>query len=107
VSDFGVEIEWAALFVTCALGSSLFGTFEVGTDWWRLLARWLLAAMLTIGSYLYVGHWSLVLLGSLLVIGTAAHFRWCRKHGIHPFTAEPKAKYRELRGWPTQEQIES
>jgi hypothetical protein len=107
VSDFGVELEWAALFVTCALGSSLFGAFEVETDWWRLFARWLLAAVLTIGSYFYLGHWSLALLGSFLVIGTAAHFRWCRKHGIHPFTAEPKAKYRELRGWPTQEQTES
>lgn len=101
MSRFGIELEWAALFLLCALGSSLFGTFEVETEWWRKLARWLLAAILTIGSYTLVGHWSLALLAGLALVGTAAHFLWCRKHGIHPLTAEPRAKYRALRGWPT------
>jgi hypothetical protein len=45
------------------------------------------------------GHRALLLpvLGG--VAGVAAHFVWCRRHGIDPLRATPRRKYYELRGW--------
>jgi hypothetical protein len=34
-------------------------------------------------------------------VGLIAHFTYLRRHGINPWTAEPKDKYYALRGWTT------
>ena len=35
----------------------------------------------------------------LPTMGGVVHTLWCRKHGIHPITAEPREKFYKLMGW--------
>jgi hypothetical protein len=43
--------------------------------------------------------WTFVWIAFLPSLGLTVHLLWCRKHGIHPLTAEPREKYYALRGW--------
>ena len=95
----GIEIELAALFVLSVVASSVFDKFEVETPAIRKLLRWLLAAAITLGSYPFIGHLSLALLGGFAAIGGVAHWTWCWMNNIHPLTAQPRRRYYELRGW--------
>lgn len=97
--EVGIEAEFAALFLVTALGSSLFDKFEVETPAARKLLRWALAAAMTLGTYLWIGHWALAALAVFAMLGISAHVIWCRTNGIHPLTAEPRLRYYELRGW--------
>lgn len=96
----GIAIEFAALFLACAVGSSVFDKFEVETPIWKKLLRWSCAAFLTILTYLFVGHWALLVFGLLSGLGLAVHVNWCRKHGIDPIAAHPREAYYRLRNWP-------
>lgn len=93
------QVEWAALFVVCALVTSVFDRFEVETAAWRKCARWALAAGLTVGTTPALGHWSLAVLGGFAAIGGCMHWWWCTRHGIDPLRATPRRRYYELRGW--------
>lgn len=95
----GIEIELAALFIVSVLASSLFDKFELETPASRKVFRWALAAGMTLGSYPFIGHWALAILGGFAAIGATAHWIWCRMNKIDPLTARPRRKYYELRGW--------
>lgn len=95
-----LEIELAALFLLCAVSTSVFDKFEVETPAWRKALRWLFAGALTIGMTPVIGHWALAVLFGFAVLGAAVHFIWCARNGIHPFSAAPRRRYYELRGWP-------
>lgn len=93
------QAEWAALFVLCALGTSLFDRFEIETPAWKKLCRWGLAAALTIGTTPFFGHGALIVLGVFAILGGSVHLWWCLRHGIHPLRATPRRRYYALRGW--------
>lgn len=95
----GVELELYVLISILILGTSVFAVFEVETPRWRKVLKWLIASVGTVGLYHVVGHFALGLPFGLTTIGTAFHFWWCRKHGIHPIYATPRRKYYQLRGW--------
>lgn len=95
----GLEIELAVLFVVCAVSASFFDKFEVETAAWRKLVRWLFAAALTLGAAPFIGHWALALLLGFAVLGATVHFAWCKRNRIDPFSATPRRRYYELRGW--------
>jgi hypothetical protein len=95
----GVIVELAALFVLCALGSSVFDKFEAETAAWKKFARWGIAATLTLSAYTMVGHWALLVLFGFAGLGVAVHYQWCKKHGIDSITAQPRERYYHLRGW--------
>jgi hypothetical protein len=97
--EIGIEAEFAALFAVAALGSSFFDKFETETPAARKLARWVLAAALTLGAYAWIGHWALAVLLGFALIGTVTHLIWCRMNAIQPLKAEPRRRYYELRGW--------
>lgn len=99
MSDPGIVIELGILYLLQTVGHSIFAVFELETPAWRLILKWVLLAALTLGLYAFVGHWCLLLPLLAGAAGLAVHFRWCRKHGIHPFRATPREKYYELRGW--------
>jgi hypothetical protein len=99
LATLGVELELGALFLLCALGTSIFDKFEVETAIWKKLCRWGIATVLTLGVYASIGHWALLVLIFFAALGIAVHFSWCRKHGIHPVKAEPRDRYYLLRGW--------
>ena len=95
----GVELELYVLLAILILGSSIFAVFEVETARWRKALKLLIVSGGTVALYYAVGHVALVFPVSAAVIGTAFHFWWCRRHGIHPIHATPRRKYYELRGW--------
>lgn len=99
MSDLGVELELAVLYLIQTLGYSVFGRFEVETEAWRKTFKWLLLATLTLGLYTQIGHWALALPVGLAALGGTFHVFWCRKNGIDPLRAAPRKKYYELRGW--------
>lgn len=86
-------------FVVVA-GQSVFARFERGTSRLRLALRWLLYLA---GAALISRHhgapWSWLWVLGLPLLGASAHVVWCRRHGIDPLRAEPRARYYRLRGW--------
>ncbi len=95
----GIELELYILLVIFILGSSIFAVFEVETARWRKVLKSLIVCSGTVGLYYAVGHFALVFPISVVAVGTAFHFWWCRKHNIDPIHATPRRKYYELRDW--------
>ena len=95
----GIELELYVLLALFVLGTLIFDVFEVETARWRKILKWFIVSAGTIGLYHVVGHRALAFPLVLGMVGTAFHFSWCRKHGIHPIHATPRRKYYELRGW--------
>ena len=95
----GIELELLVLLVISVLGQNIFARFEIETPAWRKVLKWSIVIIVTLGLYLVVGHWSLVPPLVAGGAGTAFHFIWCRRHGIHPLRATPLRRYYELRGW--------
>lgn len=91
---------WAALFVLCVAGTSLFDRFECETAAWKKMLRWTMAAALSQGAAALWGYWALAVLAAMAMAGLTVHLRWCRAHGIDPLRATPRRRYYELRGWP-------
>lgn len=91
------------LFITTLLhliGSIVFGHFEEKTPLpKRFFKIGLLIILTTVGYETAGGIGALGLSLGLLSMGLTVHFTWCRMHDIHPVTAEPRARYDELRGW--------
>ena len=100
--EIGIEAEFAALFAVAALGSGFLDKFETETPTARKLARWALAAVLTLGASGWIAHSARAVLAGFALIGTAAHLIRCRMNGIHPSNAAPRRRYYELRRrrWP-------
>jgi hypothetical protein len=94
-----IDPELFALFMLCAVSSSLFDKFEVETPTWKKLARWSFAAALTLGAEFWIGHCALAVLAAFAILGSFVHFYWCSRNGIDPIGASPRQRYYELRGW--------
>ncbi|MFQ5695946.1 MAG: hypothetical protein ACE5HB_08150 [Terriglobia bacterium] len=94
---------WFELFLAAlimAAGSITFGHFEEKTPVWRRLLKLALVVGMTGLLASAAGRfWALLFLLGMAGIGLTFHLWWCRKHGIHPLRAEPRAKYHALRGW--------
>ena len=83
-----------------AAGSVVFGHFEAGTPKWRRLAK--LFGMLAVTWGLARAAGDLVAIAAIVglsAVGLTGHFLYLRRHGIDPWTAEPRDKYHALRGW--------
>lgn len=92
---------FAALAVF-ALGSIWFGRFEESTPKWRRTLKLALIVTCVAGTAARFGQGpAFALLLAFCLVGLGVHFTWCRRHAIDPWTAEPWARYRQLRGWPT------
>ena len=95
----GVELELYVLLALLTLGSSIFAVFEVETPRWRKALKWLIIIVGTVGLYRAVGHLAVLFPVAAVGMGAIVHFRWCRKHRIHPIYATPRRRYYELRHW--------
>jgi len=90
----------AAMASLFAIGNILFGHFEERTPKWRrVLKFFLMTGLVTLVSATAGRPWSIALVGALFAVVLVLHLWWLPKHGIHPFTGEPKEKYYALRGW--------
>ena len=95
----GIELELGTLLVLQTVLITAFSKFEIETPILKRLVKWLVIDGITIGLYYAIGHWAILFPFVGIIPGTIYHFVWCRKNGIHPLYATPKAKYYELRGW--------
>ena len=93
-------IDLAIFAVLYLLGFLVFGHFERYTGLPRRLGKIVVFVGITALIIATVGRpWSLIWVFGSMGLGITFHFWWTIKHGIHPVTAEPKAKYYALRGW--------
>ena len=95
----GIELELTVLLGIAILGPGFFAVFEIETPPWRKVLKWALLCGVTLILYRFVGHWSLLFPGALVIAGTTFHVLWCRKNNIDPLRARPRRRYYELRGW--------
>jgi hypothetical protein len=88
----------AATALCC--GQALFAHFEERTSPWRRLAKvFLLLGSTALVSWLASRNWAIVWVGVWLLLGVSVHIWWTHRHKINPWTAEPRERYYELRGW--------
>ncbi len=93
-----MEWEWALSAVLIAVLSPTFGRFEDVRPTWTRVLRWLIYLAVTGLLGVTVGRpWTLVWVIGFPLTGALVHFVWCWRHGINPFTAEPREKYEQLR----------
>ena len=94
---------WMAVAITAtifAVGNILFGHFEEHTPKWRRVAK--VGVVLTaVGTLAHFAGpmWGLAPVGVMLVGVLIIHGCWLPSKGINGWTAEPKDKYYEFRGW--------
>jgi hypothetical protein len=95
----GLEPVLVEMLALQLIATSFFNHFEGETPALKKILKWVVLDGLTIGLYYWLQYWAMLFPLILLVPGMYVHFRWCRKHGIHPVKATPLKKYYELRGW--------
>ena len=95
-----IWIDIAFMASGFAIGNILFGHFEERTPKWRrVLKLFMFMALIAVISSTAGRGWTIAFAVALLSIVLVLHLWWLPKHGIHPFTGEPKEKYYALRGW--------
>lgn len=58
MTSFGIELELFILLLLSKLGQTLFAKFEIETQRWRQIFKWMILHGGTIGLYFLVGHWA-------------------------------------------------
>ena len=95
-----MTLELLIALIIAPLGMLTFLRFAEGFPLWRRALKWAIYFGLTILLSMTAGRaWSLAWVLGLPVVGGTVHMWWCRKNGIHPISAEPRDKFRELMGW--------
>ena len=95
-----VWIDVAVMAGVFAVGNILFGHFEEHTPKWRrVLKLFIVTGLVALISSTAGRVWSAALVAAMISAAMVIHLWWLPKHGIHPFTGEPKEKYYALRGW--------
>jgi hypothetical protein len=92
-----VKLDLVIALSLWVAGFAIFGRFIAPR--WKIpgkLAFYLIVAALL--SWL-AGHWSLIWIVGHPLLGIAAHIAWCRRHGIHWLTCQPREVYLRLRPW--------
>jgi hypothetical protein len=93
-------IDLAIFIVLYLLGFLVFGHFERYAGLPRRIGKIVVLVGITALISATAGRpWSLIWDFGIMGVGLTFHFWWALAHGIHPITAEPKAKYYALRGW--------
>ena len=83
-----------------ALGHIFFGHFEELTPRWRKVLKLFVTLGLTAVISHYFGHKGVAItFGIALIPVVVIHAWWLPKQGVNGWTAEPRDRYYELRGW--------
>ncbi len=93
--------EVAMVMTIFAFGNIFFGHFEERTPKWRRALKVLVCVGLISAISLALGRaWAMGFLVVAVVIPfVVIHIWWLPKHAVNGWTAEPKEKYYQLRGW--------
>ncbi len=95
--------EVAIISTLTSIGNIVMGHFEEGASKWKRVIKIFIFMGLSILISATAGRvWFFVFLGTMLSIVLGIHLWWLPKHGVNGWTAEPKEKYYELRGWKRQ-----
>lgn len=92
--------EIAVVAILLLAGHILFGHFEERTPRWRkLLKAAVTLAVFPSLAYFFGRFWFWTALALAAIPPLLIHVWWLPRNGISGWTAEPKDKYYELRGW--------
>lgn len=92
--------EVAMVSALFALGNILFGHFEEQTPKFKRIIKFFLMLVLIVGSsVLFSRTIAIILMVISIIPALYIHLIYLPKKGINGWTAEPKEKYYELRGW--------
>ena len=95
-----VWIDVAVVSMMFAVGNILFGHFEERTPKWRRILKLFVITGATALISSTVGRlWTAALVGVIIGGAAVVHAWWLPRHGINPWTGEPKDEYDALRGW--------
>ena len=95
-----IWIDVAVIAMMFAVGNILFGHFEEHTPKWRrVLKLFIVTGGIALLSSTAGRAWSVGVIGAMLAAVVVIHGWWLPRHGINPWTGEPKDKYYALRGW--------
>jgi hypothetical protein len=94
---------WFEVAVICgltAVGTILLGHFEERTPKWRRVLKLLVFCGLSVAISATAGRaWFFIFLGALASGVVIIHAWWLPRKGINGWTAEPRDRYHQLRGW--------
>jgi hypothetical protein len=84
-----------------AVGNVAFRHFEPFMPWWRRVVKTILILAATAAISHYFGRTGFLIgLGLALAALVYVHGIWLPRKGVNGWTAEPREKYYQLRGWP-------
>ncbi|MCX6951356.1 MAG: hypothetical protein NTV51_04110 [Verrucomicrobia bacterium] len=92
--------ELAVVFGLSWLGSILLSAFAEQETRTRRIGKALIGAALALVVSATAGReWFFVLVGVFFVVFAVIHGWWLPRQGVNGWTAEPRERYRALRGW--------
>ncbi len=92
--------DFAMVSAIYAIGNIVMGHFEEHTPKWRRILKYLLTIVIVIAlSHYFSRTVAYGLIGLIAIFALYVHLIALPKKGINGWTAEPKEKYYELRGW--------
>ena len=92
--------EVSVVTIFFLLGHIFLGHFEERSPWWRKLAKYIVTMAIILGLSVFAGrNVALAVLGLSLLPVIYIHAIVLPKKGINGWTAEPRSKYYEMRGW--------
>ena len=92
--------EVAVISTIFAVGNILLGHFEEGTPRWRRLLKMALVMLVAVSLSTYLGRiWFWAFLVAMMLPAVYTHVWWLPSRGVNGWTAEPREKYYQLRGW--------
>lgn len=99
--------EVAVMATISALGTILLGHFEEGVPKWRRVAKFFALTGLAVLISAAAGRaWFYGFLCLGAAFASAVHGWYLPRHGINPWTGEPRDRYYELRGWKVRPRAE-
>lgn len=99
-STDSIWFEIAIVSIIYAIGNLLFGHFEEHTPKLRRVVKYIFTLIVVIGLSQYFSRMvAMTVLGLTLIPVLYIHIIYLPRKGINGWTAEPKEKYYELRGW--------
>ena len=95
-----IWFEIAIVSIIYTLGNILLGHFEEQTSKLRRIGKYIFTIIVIVGLSTYFGRTTAMLILTLFFLPVVyIHAISLPKNGINGWTAEPKEKYYELRGW--------
>ncbi|MCC5929282.1 MAG: hypothetical protein JJU28_08565 [Cyclobacteriaceae bacterium] len=96
----GLCFEIAMVSFVFALGNILLGHFEEKTPKWNRAGKFLATLVIVCLISVFFGRMAAMILLAISLIPVAVlHLWWLPKNGINGWTAEPRDRYYEFRGW--------